>query len=490
MDFLQSSFGNKQSQDELNKYLMYLKKQKDSKLPALQDNQNIDPNLDIMLNRDITSPDYRKVPIEFPQTPSTVKETPKSNALTDRQKFAKTLGISEQTLNSLDANTTDLSKGIDALTAGKDLSAFMNVNAPSKTIKAGTPPTDAQAIAPAGTTTTGQPTKSQDIATRTTAPAGTESPKPQEDEFGNRMAATAVGNILGSLGAGLAGYSPTSVNQMFQGLYGQLMQRQKEKEERDPNSVVSKNYRDMIQPYIPKGINLEGKSAFDLKQTVPYMISQAEREADRQFKAGESAKDRASMERRFKDAYGYKVDERQKKREDKVFGELTKGAQEIYDVNEARGLLKDIQEMKSIISKRSPASLTAGRARGIFGIGGDPFGFEDVDIKRLETIKTGLINKLVKDSGESGALSQADKQGFEKGFVAVNSGNLNAYLTAIENRIEQTRQNRMDKFNKKIQSANKQYNTNYNVGDFIDSFDATPEVEQKANGIPKFELKL
>ena len=319
---------------------------------------------------------------------------------------------------------------------------------------------------------------------------GTESPKPQEDEFGNRMAATAVGNILGSLGAGLAGYSPTSVNQMFQGLYGQLMQRQKEKEERDPNSVVSKNYRDMIQPYLPKGVNLEGKSAFDLKQTVPYMISQAEREADRQFKASESAKDRASMERRFKDAYSYKVDERQKKREDKVFGELTKGAQEIYDVNEARGLLKDIQEMKSIISKRSPASLTAGRARGIFGIGGDPFGFEDVDIKRLETIKTGFINKLVKDSGESGALSQADKIGFEKGFTAVNSGNLNAYLTAIENRIEQTRQDRINKFNKRIQSANKQYGTNYNAGDFIDSFDTTPQVEQKANEIPKFDLKL
>jgi hypothetical protein len=480
MDFFQSSLGNKQYQDELNKYLMNLKKQKDSKLPASKamndpKYENYSKNV-LAVNKGVPF----ETQMQFPEMIEYYGGNPITSmggrGIEKKQDVKKQIKAEAKMVQ---ADPLIFPEGyvepgfLDTISDKydnfkKNLSNMFSTSEPAKT----------------GTTATGQPAKSQDMAT------GTESPKPQEDEFGNRMAATAVGNILGSLGAGLAGYSPTSVNQMFQGLYGQLMQRQKEKEERDPNSVVSKNYRDMIQPYLPKGVNLEGKSAFDLKQTVPYMISQAEREADRQFKASESAKDRASMERRFKDAYSYKVDERQKKREDKVFGELTKGAQEIYDVNEARGLLKDIQEMKSIISKRSPASLTAGRARGIFGIGGDPFGFEDVDIKRLETIKTGLINKLVKDSGESGALSQADKIGFEKGFTAVNSGNLNAYLTAIENRIEQTRQDRINKFNKRIQSANKQYGTDYNAGDFIDSFDATPQVEQKANEIPKFELKL
>jgi hypothetical protein len=482
MDFLQSSFGNKQSQDKLNKYLMYLKKQKDSKLPALQDNQNIDPNLDIMLNRDITSPDYRKVPIEFPQTPSTVKETPKSNALTDRQKFAKTLGISEQTLNSLDANTTDLSKGIDALTAGKDLSAFMNVNAPSKTIKAGTPLTGAQAIAPAGTTATGQPTKSQDIATRTTAPAGTEPPKPQEDEFGNRMAATAVGNILGSLGAGLAGYSPTSVNQMFQGLYGQLMQRQKEKEERDPNSVVSKNYRDMIQPYIPKGINLEGKSAFDLKQTVPYMIAQAEREADRQFKASEGAKDRASMERRYESAYGA----REKRLSNEAFKILKKDADQAYDASSAKGILQDVNNAIRTLDKaeKENKNLTYLRAKGAFGIGGDPYGLKDPDLNMLGTLSNSIITKLNKLSGDN-VISNDDRRMYTKDFPAVNSGGLREHLTNLKNTIYEQRKLTKDKLDLYTNAVNQQYGTNFNTNDFF-NLDIGENEEKAKDNKPNF----
>lgn len=490
MDFLQSSLGNKQYQDELNRYLMSLKKQKDSKLPALQGNQNIDPNLDIMLNRDITSPDYGQVPIKFPQTPSTVKETPKSNALTDRQKFAKLLGITEEQLNNIDKLPTEneasrynelpmgpeFTRKVDELTAGKDLTAFMDKPKAQPSV---TP------VPTAGPSTTAKATSAQPPTEKTTtasADTAQTTPAPQEDEFGNRMAATAVGNILGSLGAGLAGYSPTSVNQMFQGLYGQLMQRQKEKEERDPNSVVSKNYRDMIQPYLPKGVNLEGKSAFDLKQAVPYMISQAEREADRQFKASESAKDRASMERRADMMFSA----RERRLSNEAFKILKKDAEKAYDASSARGILQDVNKAIETLDKaeKENKNLTLARAKSIFAVGGDPFKLKDPDLNMLGTLSSSIITKLNKLSGDN-VISNNDREMYVRDFPAVNSGGLREHLTNLRNTIYEQRKLQKDQLDLYTNAVNSQYGTNYKTDDFF-NLDIGENKEEVQNDKPKF----
>ena len=405
----------------------------------------------------------------------------KAPNLTDRQKYAKALGISEDTLNALDENTTAATGFTDAITQGKDLSAFMDKQKAQASVKAITPSpsTVRPAIdkaAPAAQPTTAETAKTAPTAIGTTqaTPVATDTtqatPAPQENDFQGRMAATAFGNVLASLGAGMAGYSPASVNQMFQGLYGQLNQRQREKEERDPNSTVSKNYREMIAPYLPKGLNISDKSAFDLKQTLPMMISRLEREEQRAFQASESAKDRAARDRMARVAYGYKKDQKQIERETKVFNDISKEAKDVYDVTDAKDLYNDIREMKSIIARRTPGSLTAGRAKGFFGVGGDFLGLQDPDVIRLNTIREGMINKMVKYSGEAGALAKSDKEGFAKNFPAANSANLNEYLNMMENRMMQRRADIMNRFNKQIQSRNKQFGTDFSPEDFIEEF--------------------
>lgn len=442
-----------------------------------QDTQNIDSNLDIMLNRDVTSPEYGQVPINiFPETSSTNRPVTKVNVpnLTDKQKFAKLLGITEQELNKIDKLPMgpEFTRKVDELTAGKNLSAFMDKPKAQASEKAITPSPSAGPSATAkATPAAAQPSTAETAKTTPTATDTTQAtPAPQGDDFQGRMAATAFGNVLASLGAGMAGYSPASVNQMFQGLYGQLNQRQREKEERDPNSTVSKNYREMIAPYLPKGLNISDKSAFDLKQTLPMMISRLEREEQRAFQASESAKDRAARDRMARVAYGYKKDQKQIERETKVYNDISKAAKDVYDVTDAKDLYNDIREMKSIIARRTPGSLTAGRAKGFFGVGGDFLGLQDPDVMRLNTIKEGMINKMVKYSGEAGALSKSDKQGFADNFPAANSANLDAYLTMMENRMMQRRADIMNRFNKQIQSRNKQFGTDFSPEDFIEEF--------------------
>lgn len=316
--------------------------------------------------------------------------------------------------------------------------------------------------------------KNQVTSAESTTPKEEQPVNPQDD-YNNRMATTAVGNIFASLGAGLAGYSPASVNQMFQGLYQQLGQKQREKEMRDPNSQMSKNYRELMAPYLPKGLDISNKSMFDLQTTMPALSAQVDRDyksamLEKELASREriAARENASKERQASMIYGIRNERMQQQREDRAFRDLQKSAGEIYNVTEARALLKDIQEMKKITEKRSPMSLTGGRVIGALGVGGDPFGLEDVDVMRLNTIREGMINKLVKDSGESGALSKPDKEGFIKNFPAPNSGNLREYLTAIENRIMETRNERMKKFNKNVQATNKQYGTQYMPEDFFD----------------------
>lgn len=397
----------------------------------------------------------------------------KSIQMSDYEQFAKTLGITPQELESLDAMKVTNRQGynayINALTKDKDLSAFMDKQKPSPVI-----PTQE-----AGKKETMPPaTKQADITVAPTT-AGTapkeEQPVNPQDDYNNRMATTAVGNIFASLGAGLAGYSPTSVNQMFQGLYQQLGQKQREKEMRDPNSQMSKNYRELMAPYLPKGLDISNKSMFDLQTTMPALSAQVDRDyksamLEKELASREriAARENASKERQASMIYGIRNDRMQQQREDRAFRDLQKSAGEIYNVTEAKALLKDIQEMKKITDKRSPMSLTGGRVVGALGVGGDPFGLQDADVMRLNTVREGMINKLVKDSGESGALSKADKEGFINNFPAPNSGNLREYLTAIENRILETRNDRMKKFNKNIQATNKQYGTQYMPEDFFD----------------------
>lgn len=411
----------------------------------------------------------------------------KAPNLTDKQKFAKLLGIKEEELNNIDKLPTEneasrynelpmgpeFTRKVDELTAGKEknLSAFMDKPKAQASEKAITPSPSAGPSVTAKTTTSAQPPTAETVKTTPAATDTTQAtPAPQENDFQGRMAATAFGNVLASLGAGMAGYSPASVNQMFQGLYGQLNQRQREKEERDPNSTVSKNYREMIAPYLPKGLNISDKSAFDLKQTLPMMISRLEREEQRAFQASESAKDRAARDRMARVAYGYKKDQKQIERETKVYNDISKAAKDVYDVTDAKDLYNDIREMKSIIARRTPGSLTAGRAKGFFGVGGDFLGLQDPDVMRLNTIKEGMINKMVKYSGEAGALAKSDKEGFAKNFPAANSANLDAYLTMMENRMMQRRADIMNRFNKQIQSRNKQFGTDFSPEDFIEEF--------------------
>ena len=429
MDFLQSSLGN---------YLMNLKKENDSKLPALQDNQNIDPNLDMMLNREITSPDYGKVPIKFPQTPSTVN----------------------------------------------NLSALMNVNAPSKTIKAGTPPTGAQAIAPAGTTTTGQPAKSQGMAT------GTESPKPQEDDFGNRMAATAVGNILGSLGAGLAGYSPTSVNQMFQGLYTQLNQKQKEKEVRDPNSQISKNYRDLVSPYLPKGLDISNKSAFELEKVIPFAMQKAQQEQQMEI-----ARMNASASRQNSTAIRELSQRRfEQNIQNKAFGDIEKEYTKLFSpedsdfrrsLYEARDLAKQIGVGKGTIQRL---------ATGVFKPIAGPSGAIDPKASAL-AIKLGQLETyLAKDTGEVGNLTADERKPYRDNLPKINDANKVQFFNEIISTHEAKRNDRVNRFTAKVDRVNKNYGTNFNPMENlkeIEGFDVTPEETSTPNiKIPKFDLKL
>jgi hypothetical protein len=317
-----------------------------------------------------------------------------------------------------------------------------------------------------------------------------EQPVNPQDDYNNRMATTAVGNIFASLGAGLAGYSPASVNQMFQGLYQQLGQKQREKEMRDPNSQMSKNYRDMLSPYLPKGLDISNKSMFDIQQTLPMLTDKLNRDFQERMqkeRLSSEASNRALTREMMMSRMGTVEDRAQRKRSDDAFKQLSKSAEEIYNVTEAKDLLKDIREMKNIASSRGSKSLTLGRVQGLGGIGGDPFGLKDVDIQRLQALQTGMVNKLAKDSGESGALSQADKAGFIESFPAVNSGNLAKYLDMMEKRILERKAERTKIFNKRVSTVNAQYDTDFNANDFYNLDMPEPSELEKSIDKPVFK---
>lgn len=408
----------------------------------------------------------------------------KSIPISDKAAFAKTLGITEAELDQLDQTSAypGFTSRIDQL---------MDKQKPSPVILA-------QGADKKGTipTTSGEQAKTTEAPmtakTATTPPVAGEEAKPvspYDEDMSNRMAATAVGNIFASLGAGMAGFSPASVNQMFQGLYQQLGQRQKEREMRDPNSEMSKNYRDMIAPYLPKGLDLSNKSMFDIQQTLPMLTDKLNRDFQERMqkeRLSSEASNRALTREMMMSRMGTTEDRSQRKRSDDAFKQLNKSAEEIYNVTEARDLIKDIREMKDIAKSRGSMSLTFGRAQGLAGIGGDPFGLKDVDIQRLGALQTGMVNKLAKDSGESGALSQADKAGFIENFPAVNSGNLVKYLEKMEKRILDRREEKVKIFNKRVSNVNSQYNTDFNANDFY-SLDIPESTElEKAIEKPKF----
>lgn len=326
------------------------------------------------------------------------------------------------------------------------------------------------------------PTAEKAKATPTATDTTQATPAPQGDDFQGRMAATAFGNVLASLGAGMAGYSPASVNQMFQGLYGQLNQRQREKEERDPNSTISKNYREMIAPYVPKGLDLSNKSAFDLKQTLPFMMSRLEREEQRAFQANENAKDRAIK----KEIYQSMVGQRNVKRSDDAFKILKNDAEKVYDASSARGILSDVNNAISVIEKaeKEGKSLTMSRVKGSLGVFGDPFGMRDPDLNMLGTLKNSVITKLNKLSGDN-VISNNDRQMYIEDFPAINSGGLKQHLVNLRNSIYEQRKLQKDKLNLYTNAVNEQYGTNFNSDDLF-NLDIGENQNKAQEDKPKF----
>lgn len=440
-----------------------------------QDTQNIDSNLDIMLNRNVTSPGYGQVPMNiFPET-SSKKGVIRRSAPKVEDKMVQADPFPDYVVGISDMGNQE--PGFFDSISNKLSNMFTSGTPSAQSQTASTKTSEA----PMATGTTKTP-----VATDTTQ----STPAPQGDDFQGRMAATAFGNVLASLGAGMAGYSPASVNQMFQGLYGQLNQRQREKEERDPNSTVSKNYREMIAPYLPKGLNISDKSAFDLKQTLPFAMQKAQQEQQMEIarmNASVSKQNAAAIREYNQRRFDQNI-------QNKAFSDIEKEYTKLFSpedadfrrsLYEARDLAKQIGVGKGTIQR-----LATGGFRAIAG----PSGVIDPKASALAMKLGQLETYLAKETGEVGNLTVDERRPYRDNLPKINDANIVPFFDQLISTHEAKRKDRVGRFTAKVNRVNKNYGTDFDAMENLKDIEingVTPtETSTPSKKIPEIDLKF